>query len=277
MASAQQDVEVDPITAALPPNSDFITYLTILEYQLTPDRLPTLTKHLAEDDGTLAKEIGWDLVKLVLPLVTSAPKDAANCLEVVSRRGNPREVVVSVTEALESLGADDADAAELEPDQNVGTDDLPTFAGEARRIHLGEMKLEGMPSPTAKKQKWKQKWRDDENQGGPEEEETRTGSDPLSLQFSTLLSMLGLLHSRIKTQHPSRFLATSLPAALGAYRRIPIVPETTLSLLLSWASFGKAKTNTTPSVLGSQRNKHTLHLSSGDTGACTPSRPRRPT
>ena len=33
-ANLEQETENDPITAALPPNSDHITYLTILEYQL---------------------------------------------------------------------------------------------------------------------------------------------------------------------------------------------------------------------------------------------------
>lgn len=217
MATSEQDVNTDPITAALPPNSDYLTYLTILEYQLTPERLPILTKHLAEDDGTLAKEIGWDLVKLVLPLLNAAPKDAAKCLEVVARRGNPREVVVRVAEALETIGAEDG-GIESELDQDLQGDALPTMEGEAPRIHLGEMKLQGMPQPVVKQ----------EAEGQTDAPDV---SDSVGPQFSTLLTMLGSLHPRIKTQYPSRFLVTSLPAALGAYRRIPITSETTTSFL----------------------------------------------
>ncbi|KAI9870308.1 MAG: hypothetical protein M1823_008783, partial [Watsoniomyces obsoletus] len=43
--------------------------------------------------------------------------------------------------------------------------------------------------------------------------------------------MLCTVHPRIKAQYPSRFLATSLPAALGAYRRIPTSLATTRAFL----------------------------------------------
>ncbi|KAF7504900.1 hypothetical protein GJ744_001621 [Endocarpon pusillum] len=230
MATITHDMETDPITAALPPNSDYMTYLTILEYQLTPERLPTLTRHLAEDDGTLAKEVGWDLVKLILPLIKAAPRDAAKCLEVVARRGNPREVVVRVAEALEILGADD-DAAESGFDEEPKTDEpktdeLPTFKGEAQRIHLGEMDLHGMPPPSSTKE-----GPSNDMSASEHPQETMAVPDSPALQLSTLLSMLGILHSRIKTQYPSRFLATSLPAALGAYRKVPITSETASAFL----------------------------------------------
>lgn len=222
MATAEQDMETDPITAALPPKSDYITYLTVLEYQLTPDRLPVLTKHLAEDDGTLAKEIGWDLVKLILPLVDAAPNDAAKCLEVVARRGNPREVVVRLAESLETLGAEDA-GSESGLYQNLVLDESISFKGEAQPIHLGEMRLQGMPPDPAGEQ--------DSGENPAEYHDASVISDSLDLQFSTLLSVLALLHARIKTQYPSRFLATSLPAALGAYRRIPITSTTTSAFI----------------------------------------------
>jgi hypothetical protein len=225
MATVKDDMETDPITAALPPNSDYMTYLTILEYQLTPERLPILTRHLAEDDGALAKEVGWDLVKLILPLIEAAPKDAAKCLEVVARRGNPREVVVRVAEALEILGADD-DAAESGFDEEPQTDELPTFEGEAQRIHLGDMELHGKPLSSSTRKR-----PSSDTPASEHPQETRAVPDSPALQLSTLLSMLGILHSRIKTQYPSRFLATSLPAALGAYRKIPITSETASAFL----------------------------------------------
>ncbi len=250
--TSEKEVETDPITAALPPNSDYITYLTILEYQLTAERLPTLTKHLAEDDGTLAKEIGWDLVKLILPFLDAAPEEAAKCLEVVARRGNPREVVVRVAEALEVLGADD-DGTESGFGQERGIDGLPTFEGEAKRIHLGEMKLQGMPAPSTR-----------QTLSGDmpvfeQQQDVSAVSDSSESQFSALLSMLGLLHSRIKTQYPSRFLATSLPAALGAYRRIPITTGTTIAFV---ALLGKMSGKQRPTLPPRSSTASAIHLQS---------------
>lgn len=263
MAVSEQEIGSDPITAALPPNSDYITYLTILEYQLTPERLPVLTNHLAKDDGTLAKEIGWDLVKLILPLLNAAPKDAAKCLEVVARRGNPREVVIRVAEALETLGADD-DKTESEINQDLGTDEPPTFTGEAQRIHLGEMKLQGMPLSSTRRQN-----SDDLPEAGQQQDASAT-SDSSELQFSTLLSMLGLLHSRIKTQYPSRFLATSLPAALGAYRRIQITSETTTVFVALLGKMSGKQRPTLPPRSSTASATHMQYVQAPGTAVCAP-------
>ena len=219
----------DPLVAALPPATDYITYLTLLEYQLKPQNLSILNRLLSEDSGTLAEEIGWDLLRLVLPMLEQAPEAANDCLDIIARRGNPREVVVRLAEELEKLSQQS-----LEEDENGqvgaegdGADDgLPTFPGEAKRIHLGEMKLEGMPEgetlgPTA-----------------PDTEEASSDKEPPvdttqqdQLSFKALMSMLCIVHPRIKTQYPSRFLATSLPAALGAYRRMPTSRAATVSFL----------------------------------------------
>lgn len=250
MATSDKEMDTDPITAALPPNSDYITYLTILEYQLTPNRLSILTRHLANDDGTLAKEIGWDLVKLILPLLDAAPEDAAKCLEVVARRGNPREVVIRVAEALEIVGADDG-ATESGSEQEFAIDKSPTFVGEAQQIHFGNTELEGMPQAPSKQQNSM-----DMPMTGPREGMT-TISASSDLQFSTLLSMLGLLHSRIKTQYPSRFLATSLPAALGAYRRIPITSQTTIAFV---ALLGKLSGKQRPTLPPRSSTTSAAHL-----------------
>ena len=217
----------DPLTASLPPETDYITYLTLLEYQLTASNLPTLTRLLTEDDGTLAQEIGWDLLKLVLPLTTAVPHEARKCLEVVARRGNPREVVVRVAEELEKLGRDDGDSGETEQEDGDGEDDgLRTFDGEAERIHLGNMTLDGMPPPSDRKQRSQQQAAQHQDQL----DDHATNQDT-SVTLCLMLSMLSLLHPRIKTKYPSRFLATSLPAALGAYRRLPIDAATTTTFL----------------------------------------------
>lgn len=208
----------DPLVAALPPNTDYITYLTILEYQLTPQNLSTLNRLLQSDDGTLAAEIGWDLLKLVLPILRVEPAKARECLDIIARRGNPREVIIRVAEELEGLGQDESDA---EPDYAKDDDGLPTFVGEAPRVHLGDMTLQGMSKSSVP-----------ETPGNnPEHEEDGPDAVVEELNFQALLNMLGLLHPRIKTSYPSRFLATSLPAALSAYRRLSTNAESTFSFL----------------------------------------------
>ncbi|KAI9663446.1 MAG: hypothetical protein M1829_006084 [Trizodia sp. TS-e1964] len=82
------------IKDSLPPNSDYLTYLTIIEYHLCPEILPALHDILQDKD--LTANIGWDLIHLLLPLLP----DSRSCLEDVARLGNPREVVLKVTECL---------------------------------------------------------------------------------------------------------------------------------------------------------------------------------
>lgn len=156
----------DPLVQALPPATDYLTYLTLLEYQLTPQRLPLL--HQLLQDERLTTNIGWDLVKLLLPRLPASTE----CLQDVARLGNPREVILRVSEALMQLHPDDDD-----------------------------------------------------------EDEATDGSLPKhTLQFNCLLAMLSVLHGRIQTKSPSRFMATSLQAALEAYTAMPS-DETTLALL----------------------------------------------
>ncbi|KAJ5811556.1 YAP-binding/Alf4/Glomulin [Penicillium riverlandense] len=157
----------DPLVQALPPNTDYLTYCTLLEYQLTPQRLPLL--HTLLQDEKLTTNIGWDLVKLLLPMLPASTE----CLHDVARLGNPREVILRVSESLMQLHPEDDE------------DDF----GDAEK-----------PLP------------------------------PHTLQFNCLLAMLSVLHSRIQTKSPSRFVATSLQAALEAYTAMPS-NETTLALL----------------------------------------------
>ena len=218
--ASQQSAQDNLLISALPPATDYMTYLTLLEYQLTPQNLPTLSRLLSDDDGKLAEEIGWDLLKLILPMLSDNPGEATRCLEIVARRGNPREVVVRVAEELEKLSdqTDNTDGAEWDDDQ----EELPTFPGEAPRVHLGQMTLDGMPDTT--------KLQEPPAQAG--DQANTTQQSPIkSLQMQALLNMLSILHPRIRTQFPSRFLATSLPAALGAYRQIPITTATTSAFL----------------------------------------------
>lgn len=229
ISSPIQPVPVeDPLTAALPPNTDYITYLTILEYQLTPRNLPTLNRLLQEDDGTLAAEIGWDLLKLVLPILRVEPESAKQCLDIIARRGNPREVIVRVAEELENLGQEDEDN---EADPAAHDSVLPTFEGEAPRVHLGSMNLQGLPAQEERGTQITQ----------PNDQQEEPDAAVAELKLQALLLMLSALHPRIKTQYPSRFMATSLPAALGAYRRLGMNYETTLTFLNTLAKLAGKK------------------------------------
>ena len=149
---------IKAITESLPPASDYLTYLTILESHISPELLPTLNEIL--QDAELTQNIGWDLIHLLLPLPGSE-----TCLTTIARLGNPREVVLKVTEALQLL-------------------ELAT-----------------------------------EDQEEKPEAETAEGSESTSVdRFCTLIGLLSILHSRIKTKYPSRFLSSSLMAILSAFR-----------------------------------------------------------
>lgn len=161
----------DPLVQTLPPATDYLTYLTLLEYQLTPKRLPLL--HQILQDEKLTTNIGWDLVDLLLPMVPASTE----CLQDIARLGNPREVILRVSEAL----------MQLHPEEDESDDEADSAeAGKTLPTHI--------------------------------------------LKFNCLLSMLSVLHSRLQTKSPSRFIATSLQAALEAYTTMPS-DESTLAFL----------------------------------------------
>ncbi len=110
---------VTAIKASLPPQTDYLTYLTILESHLTPEILPTLNDIL--QDATLTQNIGWDLIQLLIPLPGSE-----TCLQTIARLGNPREVVLKVTEALSLLNTEGEEEGESQGD----VDEIPTNGGE---------------------------------------------------------------------------------------------------------------------------------------------------
>jgi hypothetical protein len=111
----------DPLIQALPPATDYLTYLTLLEYQLTPARLPIL--HRLLQDETLTTNIGWDLVKMLLPMLPAS----SECLQDVARLGNPREVILRVADALMHLHpADDEVENEGEGEEKGEVKDLGT-------------------------------------------------------------------------------------------------------------------------------------------------------
>lgn len=99
---------MDPLVEALPPATDYLTYLTLLEYQLTPARLPLF--HSLLQDETLTSNIGWDLVHLLLPMLP----DSRDCLNDIARLGNPREVILRVSDALMKLVPEEEEESEEE-------------------------------------------------------------------------------------------------------------------------------------------------------------------
>jgi hypothetical protein len=149
---------ITAITESLPPASDYLTYLTILESHISPTVLPTLNDIL--QDAELTQNIGWDLIHLLMPLPGSEI-----CLTTIARLGNPREVVLKVTEALQLL---ELDTKEVEEEQE------------------GEKTAGGEPTPVDR--------------------------------FCILVNLLSILHPRIKTKYPSRFLSSSLMAILSVFR-----------------------------------------------------------
>ncbi|OCL14716.1 DUF1760-domain-containing protein [Glonium stellatum] len=182
------DEEQNPLLAALPPATDYITYLTIIEYNLTADNLPIL--HQVLQDTKLTVNIGWDLVHLLLPLLP----DSQQCLQDIAVRGNPREVILKVTEALRLLEFEEpAASSEIEEEE--------ALSKALRESVIEQPAREAGESSTSQATKTPAK-------------------PPLSyLQFEILLSMLATLHQRVKTKYPSRFLSTSLQAVLAGYSK----------------------------------------------------------
>ena len=182
----------NPIIKALPPETDYLTYLTIVEYNLTRVRLPSLHTVLQNPDLTI--NIGWDLVHILLPLLP----ESQECLEDVAKLGNPREVILKVTELLEEIGRDDLD------DNNDSDEDLEELEEGADAKETGQTTAPSHSLPS---------------------------SSFNALKFQHLVSMLTALHPRIKTKFPSRFLATSLQAILPAYVKTSQTSTCTATLL----------------------------------------------
>jgi hypothetical protein len=77
---------------------DMMTYLTYVEENISKEKLPILVEVL-QNDQELADAIGWDLVNTLLPLLP----EAETCLIDVAKLGNPKEVILKVSECLRSI------------------------------------------------------------------------------------------------------------------------------------------------------------------------------
>ncbi|KAI4101170.1 MAG: hypothetical protein LQ345_007424 [Seirophora villosa] len=201
----------NPLIQALPPAVDYLSYLSILEYNLSVSQLPVL--HDILQDTTLTTNIGWDLVHLLIPLLPAS----TSCLQDVARLGNPREVVLKVTELLEGLRIRDTNEEDQEEneDQEVVESSLQSQAEQSSGGTTDKTSTSPHhDSPTSK---------------------DRTA------QFCALLDMLAILHPRIKTKYPSRFLSTSLQSVLSAYPTLMNDDEATDAVLSFIKSFAGSK------------------------------------
>ncbi|KAL8751369.1 MAG: hypothetical protein Q9199_006464 [Rusavskia elegans] len=212
-----------PLIKALPPAVDYLSYLTILEYNLTPEQLPLL--HDILRDTTLTANIGWDLVHLLLPLLPQSQQ----CLQDVARLGNPREVVLKVTELLEALANPDEEITE------EGDEDEQEQLDDSERAE--DSRPDDPPAGTAVSNE-KNTSAAASRQAG--DSTSREGPSKVS-QFSALLDMLAILHPRIKTKYPSRFLSTSLQAVLPAYATLVQDAQATDAVLRFINTFAGAK------------------------------------
>lgn len=173
----------DFLIEALPPVTDYLTYLTLIEYKLSKDQLPALNEVL--QDSRLTINIGWDLVHLLLPLLP----ESEQCLQTIAKLGNPREVVLKVTECLRLLSHASQES-------------------ETGEVHDQDHQAGGSVEKNS------------------ESAEKAMGDDlhiATSLtKFAVLLSMLEVLHPRIKTKYPSRFIATSLQSTLVCMMQLDV-------------------------------------------------------
>ena len=201
----------NPLLEALPPATDYVNYLVLLEHNLNKDLLPTL--HSVLQDTTLTANIGWDLVPLLVPLLP----ESHQCLHDVARLGNPREVVIKVTEALQAIGDEGSeendDVQEHEGDESAETE---------TRIEKENERPQDESTP--------QRLAENERKG----KAIGVSQPSKLLRYTTFVELLSVIHPRISTKYPSRFLSTSLQAVLPAYSQVardPAATEATLDLI----------------------------------------------
>ena len=111
MMASKEEV-IKRLEESKPPTTDSFTYLTIIEESLSEDILPTLEDIL--EDADLTRDIGWDLVSMLIALPNSE-----NCLERIAKLGNPREVILKVLEAIEELIVKDGEEQDAEEEDEA--------------------------------------------------------------------------------------------------------------------------------------------------------------
>lgn len=200
--AASSSINAEALLATRPPETDRFTYLTLIEQHLSPELLPTL--HTVLQDASLTQELGWDLVDMLVPLLPASE----TCLDDVARLGNPREVILKVLEVLERL----------RPGRR------PARGGGGGG---GGLRTEDENDDVEEEEKDNDY--DDYDEDGPQDTAGTQEDETATQAFVALLGMLAILHRRLKTKYPSRFLETSLRTILAAYR--PDRPAMTTAVL----------------------------------------------
>ena len=203
ISRAMSDDGQNPLIKALPPETDYLTYLTIIEYNLTKEQLPLL--HELLQDTRLTTNIGWDLVRLLCNFLP----DSSQCLQDIACLGNPRETVLKVGELLEEIHQE---ATVKDGEEEQQHDDI------------------------------------DEEQDHEDEENSNSirRFQKTIIKFQTLVHMLCVLHPRIRTKYPSRFLVTSMQAIIPAYEAVAHAPETMATVLMFIKSMSGSKRPSLP-------------------------------
>jgi hypothetical protein len=183
------------ITESVPPATDPLSWLVILEVNLTPDLLPALRDILSRNPE-LTSTVGWDLIPLLLPIPGSQ-----DCQKLIGRYGNPRECVIKVCEQLRELNFEETDQMTDIEDEEIQEKETPSEdTPDISKLNIRTPQdTEPTPSNTAK--------------------------------LIALIRLLSVLHPRIRTKHPSRFLSTSLSALLATYSdAVHFVPAEDITL-----------------------------------------------
>lgn len=127
------------------------------------------------------------------------------CLETVARLGNPRETIIKVLEVIEGLQGE----------------------GHAVEDELEALDLSGDE--------------EDDDNGETNGNEPAISPEEITRRFIILLGMLAILHKRIKTKFPSRFLATSLLTIYRAYQPNQEMTASVINLVHSLSSLSGQK------------------------------------
>lgn len=98
MADQQEQPLDHPLVAALPPATDDMTYLALVDVNLKKHDLP-LFNRILRDNRDLCSNIGWDLVLRLTPLLP----ESRECLQTIAKLGNPREVILKTSEAIRMI------------------------------------------------------------------------------------------------------------------------------------------------------------------------------
>ncbi|MCJ1431320.1 hypothetical protein MMC27_000671 [Xylographa pallens] len=201
MADDNQNI----LIRALPPATDYVLYLIVLEYNLRKADLPLL--HRLLQDSTLTIKLGWDLIHLLVPLLPASKE----CLVDVARLGNPREVILKVAELLGKTGRslwgeEETEEDDSDPDSHSDSDsNEPASNGEKAKVHDAS-------NAAIKKGQHKSSYRS-------------------VIEFQALLHMISIVYPRIKTKHPSKFLISAFEAILPAYARVTSSSLSTIAVL----------------------------------------------